>query len=90
LSSAKIIATALLRSSVYREKLVGLWEDHMDANKLTELVQRNDLFVIDKTRRMNLLNAPSVTLTDYDPWKIYINSLLLLELQDTERESIEK
>jgi hypothetical protein len=79
-------STKIIRSNIFKNKLVGLFDDHMDLVKLGELVDKDDLFVVSKIRETEFLNAASISLKSRDPWKIYLNPLLLLEMQDLERE----
>ena len=87
-------ASKILRSEFYKETIVQIYgneieQPHMRKEDLSQLLAQNDVFTIDRLRGMGKLNARAATLRQYDPWRVYFNPLLLLEMKDRERESKE-
>jgi hypothetical protein len=59
---------------------------HIDKARLEHVLNIPELFIIDKIRHNTYIDARACVMRQYDPWKIYFNPLLLLEMQDKERE----
>jgi hypothetical protein len=89
---AAILATRVLRSEVHTEAFCKLYPGphsgfHVNDKELQDLLQSNQIFLVDRIRVTSCMNRKSCTLKDYEPWKIFVNPLLLLEMMDRERES---
>lgn len=96
--NAAVLASRIIRSEFHKLKLCSLfqvtqddeeYEDHISMNDLTELVNKDDVFVVDKIRHLSYLDARACVLPDYDHSKVYLNPIMLVEMQDREREAEE-
>lgn len=80
-------ASRIIHSDLYKVTITNIYgTPHIDRNALDALLNQAGLFVIDRMRTMDLLNARACTISQYDCWRLYLNPLLLLEMKDQERE----
>lgn len=88
LENASNIATEILRSDVYQTVVCGMYGSpaHIDPQKLQSVLAQSKFISLDRLRGFGILNARACTMRQYDPWRLYLNPLLLLELGDLERE----
>ena len=92
---ASVLASRILRSDFHKTLLCTMHFDpitlkpHIDEQVLSTFLTKNEIFMVDKIRHMNMLNARACTIREYDAFKIYLNPLLLLEMIDKEREAAE-
>jgi hypothetical protein len=91
LTNSMHAATNILRSDVFKYKLANIYgtPEHIEKASLNKLLSRNNVFIIDRIRQLDSINARAATLCQYDPWRIYLNPLLLLEMKDREKEEYE-
>jgi len=89
------LASRILRSEFHANELCSLHfnrktsEPHIDERVLSAFLAKNEVLVLDKIRNMKMLGECACTERNYDPFKIYLNPLLLLEMIDREREAVE-
>lgn len=92
-AAASKLATALLRALFVQDQICSMFDiegsPHIDQVRLDAVLGISELFVVDKIRHNSYIDARACVMRQYDPWKIYLNPLLLLEMQDKEREANE-
>lgn len=92
---ASRLASRILRSDFHKNELCEMhidpktFETHIDEQVLSAFLMKNEVFMVDKLRHMNMLNTLACNIRDNDLFKIYLNPLLLLEMLDKEREAAE-
>ena len=87
--TAMKLATKILRSNVQIKTFCELYQckdgsNHIDITELTQVISQNGLIKVDKIRSMPSLNSRACALRNFDPWKVYFNPLMLLEMHDRE------
>lgn len=92
---AQQLASKILRSEYHTAKFCQFYPgkepgtNHIRSDDLTSLLEENGLFTVDKIRLTEFLDARACTRREIDPFRIYFNPLMLLEMADKERESKE-
>lgn len=83
------LATSIIRSKLHTKTFCGLYKDedgsdHVHSAALERFVERDDVFAIDKIRAMGYLNRRAITMHTLDPFRVFVNPLMLLEMKDRE------
>jgi hypothetical protein len=82
IENALVLATKIVRSAVFQFTLCNMFviegKPHIDRDIL------QSLFIVDKIRNLNQLDSRACTLRAYDPWRIYFNPIMLIEMRDRE------
>jgi hypothetical protein len=85
---ALVLATKIVRSAVFQFTLCNMFiiegKPHIDQEILQSLLNRDNLFIVDKIRNLNQLDSRACTMRAYDPWRIYFNPIMLIEMRDRE------
>lgn len=93
-TNAAFLATAILRSTFHTDTFCQLYskEDgahHIDKKTLESVLSKNEIFMVDKIRRLEFIDKRACTIPEQDPFKIFMNVCLLLEMKDREKEQTE-
>lgn len=80
------LATSILRSKPHADLFCSLYttragKPSLDCSHLAELVAKEHLITIDKIRHMAVIGADAVS---SQPFRVHLNPLMLLEMQDRE------
>lgn len=92
---AQHLATNILRSKYHCTKFCQFYQDkepgtqHIHRDDLNSLLKECGIFKVDKIRLTEYLGARACTQCEIDPFRIYLNPLMLLEMAEKERESNE-
>lgn len=87
------LATLIIRSDSHKELLTNLFEGtdtkepHINLTDLSALVDQNGIINIERIRDTVYLDARARTIPKYDPWTVYLNPMMLLEMIDREQEA---
>lgn len=89
------LATMIIRSDAHKAVLTNLFqvedstEPHINLTDLSALVDQNEIFNIERIRETVYLDARACAIRKYEPWTVYLNPMMLLEMIDREREAAE-
>ena len=89
------LATLIIRSDSHKAVLTNLFEckdtkePHINPTDLSTLVDQNGIINIERIRETVYMDARACAIRKYEPWTVYLNPMMLLEMIDREREAAE-